>query len=836
MLDANDRRFLFEAMERNSVVLFLGAGFSSSAINLAGNPIPTGAILARDLWAWMDYPGEYAGNGSDLGEIFEACLNSGRPLKDLRSILEQLLITSEMPEWYVVLTKVFWYRIYGTNVDDVLEKAFEASQLDRVVAPRNDYRERDQFLRQTQYIKLNGSLPGDPRQLTFSPRQYARRSAEHDTWYDHFIRDYVFHPTIFVGTELQEPLFWQAIVEREQRGQNPEERPRSFLVAPSVQPPRLSTLASLNIRHISATAEDFFTWLNDEYSFPSQSETLRLVVPEAVEVLDLFASVPGVKEALPEFLSVFPRVPIPTLRSDHPKTYFLGAPPTWQDVAADFDAPRECTAELLEITQEAFAKTAELRLVAVLGAGGSGKSSLLKRIALSLRQSGKQVFYAEGYERPRVADVVTALQAFPEKVYLFIDNAQLMGRRLVELVEALSAESPPPTMVIGSRYNLFERELRELVGKPGLTIFNMPNLTNADIESLVATLEKHRQLGVLEPMSDDERYYEFKVRAGKQILVAMREATRGKGFDDILRSEFGDLEVAEARILYLCAALASAELMDLSQGQWIACAAVSPSDALTLLSRNLKGLLHQSHGSERIVARHPVIAQYILDHVATRAELLIAYKRLLSTLAHDIYGGRGRGKRSWRLFVRLINHASIFDRFTENIDMARSIYDSVSDWFRTDGFFWLQYANLEIEYGEPQYARPHVAHAEGVMPDHDQVLTTKAHLSLRESLTATSLEEATALRLEAEQILDDQLRRIGDDDEYPFHVSLTQRLAWIRRWGPLMKAEQVRDYLEALDDLAADAKDAHPTSRRLQEVASVVRKEYLQTAVPPNEK
>jgi hypothetical protein len=836
VLQENDREFLFRALARNNCVLFTGAGFSAEATNQLGRPIPDAWQLANLLWDWLGFTGAY--DSSPLDELYEAAMNSGRPMTSLRSFLEENLLATSTESWYQVVPRVLWYRIYSTNVDDVLESVFrnagQSSFLRTLAAPIADFEERDQFLRAIQYIKLNGSLPGNPETLTFSPRQYARRTSEHDVWYDHFVRDYVYHPVIFVGTRLREPLFWQAIVSRQKRGDNSEERARSFLVSPSVSPAQIPILASLNIRHVEASGKDFFMWLSETFTFPDRANVLNETVPDAKEILDLTSGVPGAQEAVPEFLTAFNRVPIPSRRSDHRKTFFLGAPPTWQDIGNDFDAPRECSEFILDTVESAWSKR-EIGLIGLLGAGGSGKSTLLRRLGVTLRQAGRHAFLTEGAERPDVSVVRAALEAFQTKSVLLLDNAPLMGRYLSDLALGLSKMSQPPVIVFAARSNLFERQLQLLQRTPNVKLIEVPDLSDADIVQLIETLKVNRQLGRLEPMDEKHRFEEFKIRARKQILVAMREATQGSGFNDIIRSEFSDLETSdptnsEAQSLFLCAALATCEEIDLSRDQWLACASVSPADALGILRRNLRGLLHELSDSRRIAARHPVIAEYIVESVANRSAVVEAYKRLLPALAHDIYTGVGRRGRSWRLFVRLINHVAIYRRFTENIDMARSIYDSVSEWFRRDGFYWLQYANLEIEYGEPRLARPHLAHAEALMPDHEQLLTTQAHLALREAIQAKSLQEAVELRISAEEILSDQIGRVGNEDEYPYHVYLSQGLNWVRRWGVQMEPERHRQLLEDLDTLAGDAGRKHP-SKRIKDVTEAVRREYLSLAV-----
>ncbi len=301
MLKDNDRLYLLESLKNNRCVLFIGAGFSTDALNKFDAPIPDAEGLATILWEWQGLSGGY--DDSPLGEVYESALHSGRPLASLREVLESHLLAVKLAPWYHLVPKFFWMRLYGTNVDNVIELAFARAsagqKLDVVVAQRNDIRDRDQFLGSIQYIKLNGSLPGDPAAITFATRQYARRSAEYDRWYDCFVRDYVFQPTVFVGTELREPLFWQAIESRQKRGDNPEERPRSFLVTPTISPAKEPILDSLNIVHVPASGQQFFNWLQVVYDFPTRAQVLQLVAPEAVE---LFADV-GLQQEYREALA-----------------------------------------------------------------------------------------------------------------------------------------------------------------------------------------------------------------------------------------------------------------------------------------------------------------------------------------------------------------------------------------------------------------------------------------------------------------------------------------------------------------------------------------------------
>lgn len=832
MLDAHSRPFLFRALEANRAILFVGAGFSRDATNRLAQRLPDGKQLAATLWQWIGYAEPY--DGSHLSLVFQAALTSGKSLSSLRQLLEEQLLLGELAEWYSIIPRVLWYRIYGTNADDVIETAYKNahSPLQVISAPRDRFRERDQFLRRAQYIKLNGSLPADPRELTFATMQFAARANMQYDWWRHFVEDYALQPVLFVGSDIDEPLFWQAIAAREVRGANPEERPLSFLVSPSISPVKASVLESFNITHVAATGEQFFEWLGAEFSFPERDTVLSLSAPASAEVLLRAGHNTRLMEAFAAFVSAFPPVPRPSAIAGRPKFFLLGAPPTWEDIAAELDAPREVNQTLQARIEEMLAIRDRLGVIAVLGEGGAGKSTIMRRVALTLRLAGHDVFYSDGAERPDVRAVADAVSALPRRPILFIDNAAVLAAELPRILEKLASLDRPPLVIFASRFIPFEQRLRSLLIGHELTELEVPTLTDSDIGSVIATLARHNQLGKLLPMSSDDRRYEFRQRARKQILVAMREATEGKGFNEIIESEYRELSEFEARVLFLCAALGTRTLVDLSERLWFDCAEVPPSEALRILRRDLRGMAHiypLQAGERLVAARHPVIAERILTVTAGRGDVLEAYKRVLLALARAIYPGVGRRGRAWRLFVRLINHQSIFEQFGEDVDRARAVYELTSSAFSNDGHFWLQYANLEIDHGEAENARPLLANAEGLLGETSLVLNTRAHMMLREALVASNYEEALVLRRDAEDILLSQMDRVTSDDEYPFHVYLTHLLNWIRAWNHDQPERKKRE-LEDLMQSAKSAIERMPRNRKLQGIYEAIFREYLITA------
>lgn len=835
LIGPNERAHLLSAMASNRCVLFTGAGFSRSAANTHGE-LSDAVGLAKRLWEFARLPNTY--DGTALHVVYQAVLQSGIELGTLGAFLESHLLATDVPPYYDTMAKVFWRRIYTTNADNVVETVFRrngghgAPGLDVRVAPRHEYADRDQLLGRIQYVKLHGSIPGDPRDLTFGTIEFAKRASSRQDWWDHFVRDYVFNPTLFIGTQLDEPLFWQALTVRGPRGDNPEERPGSYLVSPSISPAKAVLLAGLNVTHVPATAQEFFDWLAREFTFPDRLAVLGAANPEAAMLfgpdqgdrtgarIDLFAGL----------LDAFERPVLGVPKAGHSARGFLrGAPPTWADLAVRADAPREFMGSAKAAVLDALSRAGEPSVVALLGEGGSGKSTALRRLAVSLATEGVQTFFSDGASRPDVGSAVAALDRLGAKACLVVDNAALFGPALAELVTRVKTMRLPPVVVIGSRYIPFEQRIRDVLAGGQFVEFDIPPLTDSDIREILLVLDQHNQLGHLIDLSPDDRRYEFKQRARKQLLVAMREATEGRGFDEIIQSEFSELKEREPRILFLCAALATAALVDLTEPQLFGCAEAPPAEVLRIMRRDLRGMLHESDRFGLVAARHPVIADYILSNVAGKEEVMEAYRRVLVSIARDIFPGAGRRTRSWRLFVRLVNHTAVYERFGEDIDHARGVYELTSDAFARDGHFWLQYANLEIDHGRAANARPLIANAEGLLGQTDLVEHTRAHMMLREALTVGSFDEAKQLRIDAEQILRHQMNAAAADDEYPAHIFLTHMLGWVRAWAP--DRDSKKRELEVLIQLAREACKTMPRNTKLKGVYDALSREYLGLAV-----
>ena len=112
-------------------LLFTGAGFSFGAKNASGNQIPLGNTLIDEIKKKLLKSSNWS--------LEEAAEELFRSLKadGYTDYLKQQFICNQIAPYHESYAKLPWMRIYTTNFDDVIEKAYEGQGKDRNSATPN---------------------------------------------------------------------------------------------------------------------------------------------------------------------------------------------------------------------------------------------------------------------------------------------------------------------------------------------------------------------------------------------------------------------------------------------------------------------------------------------------------------------------------------------------------------------------------------------------------------------------------------------------------------------------------------------------------------------------
>jgi hypothetical protein len=559
-IDKNWISHLRTQFERARPILFTGAGFSFGAKNILDEGIPSVSTLRSRLWE-LCFPGTSVEDGSSLQDLYEHAHRRNRT--KLSELLKGLFTVQadSLADWYRLVFEMPWQRCYTLNIDNLEEAASTKFDLPRRIAPISGtsvvYEGQVSVDGKgvLEFVHLNGALSDVPDNITFSRTQYAERLARPDPIYLRFAADLLTSPVIFVGTSLDEPPLWQHLTLRLSRGgrDHRELRHRSYLVTPTLDRARSALLAEFNVEHIPMGAEEFAL------------RVLADLQPAAREGLIYLSSASKTEPEDSRLHEVAELATKPNAQNE----FLLGNEPIWADIQANRAISRECDEALYATVTKTLREDSVHGLHIVTGTAGSGKSASLMRLCLRLSAEGVRVGWVDRYANLSPRQIRSSMRAENAPPVLAIDDVDIYGPDVANWLRDLVLSDRKPLVIAATRSGKVDRIFSPIVLK-GVrkeeTV--MPHLADTDISSLLKLLERENRLGVLTGKPRDEQEHSFREQAGRQLLVAMIQATSGRKFEEKALKELLDLEPESQRI-YSLLALASSYRFGLTRDEII---------------------------------------------------------------------------------------------------------------------------------------------------------------------------------------------------------------------------------------------------------------------------
>jgi hypothetical protein len=298
-----------------------------------------------------------------------------------------------------------------------------------------------------------------------------------------------------------------------ERGSN-ELRPGSYLVTPHLPAARRAILDDLNIDWVQMDQETFA----NEILAPLTQERDR-----GLSALDARRNDKTSSKALASLadLRTEPQNDLPD--------FLLGREPTWADLTDGFAVVRE-----FENGLKSEIDLAAPRVVAITGTAGVGKSTTLKRLALQYQAEGKEVVVLSlesGVSLNSVRRSIT--QRHPG--ILVIDDVDVLGSSAPGFVTDIADQNMETLILMclrSTRYEALGIEEWLIEHDVMFQQHTVPSLEDKDIDLLLDALDAANRLGRLKGMSDNERRQVLRHECGRQLLVAMIEATSGADVRD----------------------------------------------------------------------------------------------------------------------------------------------------------------------------------------------------------------------------------------------------------------------------------------------------------------
>ena len=340
-------------------------------------------------------------------------------------------------------------------------------------------------------------------------------------------------------------------------------------------------------------------------------------------------------------------------------------------------------------------------------------------------------------------------------------------------------------------------------------------------------LGRENRLGLLRGMSRRDQCHAFREQSGRQLLVAMIKATSGKDLQEKAVLEFNELETA-ARRIYGIVCLASAHRIGLFREEVVFGSGDTSNGSLNELDNLIRRHLLRVGADRMIHTRHRVIAELVRDELQRTGEAKVLISGLAQIGASKVTPTMPRNTRPWRILRAMINHD--FLNRALGLEVARNIYGDLEEIVNWDYHYWLQRGSLEVEAGDLALAQNFLDQAKGLAPSDRYVDTERAYLWFAQAISEPATEGSRTLASDAELLLKQLIAGYGGEDPYPIHVMGSQGMAWSRRAFP--SAPERGQYLYSLVGVLQSGAAKHPRDEGLRQLLADLKKEYLEIAVP----
>ncbi|WP_177337726.1 SIR2 family NAD-dependent protein deacylase [Klebsiella quasipneumoniae] len=548
--------YLIDQIMGGKAILFLGAGASLGTESEDGKFKGLSGNGLRDLICDTFLSGKSKGrNLSYVGAVTKD-LAGMTPVQELIKKHTNDLMPSEGHE---LITRFRWKAIATTNYDELVEKSYKANQnapqtLKRVIGDNDDIQSILSDEKSVPLLKLHGCISrinDHNLPLILSSHDYHKYKLNRVSLFSTLKELAYSHTIVFCGYSISDENVRDLIFDV---SAVTNERPKYILVDPSLEKQDIMYWASNRFECLPLTFVEFMKKLSEYLSFPSS--VLGVLIPEKTTTISKFiASHDRPSDNLNQYIEreLYHVHAGLTSESIEPHNFYRGNSRGFSWLMNDYDVPREIIDTILEDTVFDIQNSEKQKSLffVVKGYAGSGKSVCLKRTAWEIGVTyNKPTFFLNDGAELRKELIFEISLLIKERIYVFIDDILDFGDKSLELIKESKKNNYPITFITSGRTNewnsqgeLFEQEVN--------SSFDLLDLNNNEVESLLSKLTRYNCLGYLGTLAVPERFSYLKSKLNNQLLVALHEATEGKTFEEIIIDEYDNIYPLEAKVAYL---------------------------------------------------------------------------------------------------------------------------------------------------------------------------------------------------------------------------------------------------------------------------------------------
>ena len=486
----------------------------------------------------------------DLAKVSQAVeLDKGR--KALELYLHNRFADFQPDDTFRWLSALRWKAIYTTNYDSCIERAYELNphplQNPISISISSDIVEFDPRLEIPIY-HLHGKLYGvEKPRIVITENDYARFRERRRMLFELLKLQFATSTILYLGYSNRDPN-WKLVHTEMMTEFYPSIPPYAFRVSPGTDPVDVKILKNDNIETIDSDLEGLVTGLKESFkdeTFESDSlKNVRLRLPS--ELKEAFDENPA---SITRLISSWDFVNAARF-DERPNVgdFLRGDKPNWSLVGAREHIERDIEEPVYEgMLDWLTSQKRRADVFILLGSAGYGVTTLLMSLAAKLvEENAAAIFMLKPGAEIIEGDVEYACSVFKD-VFFFVDNASEKSSTVKTILNRLRERRAVALFILGERKNEWRQGHSRLFGKE----HEIEPLSDPEIYRLIDCLGRNGELNTLKDLPQDLQFAAIKKSYEKELLVALREATEGLGFDAIIEDEFRNIKVDKAQLLYL---------------------------------------------------------------------------------------------------------------------------------------------------------------------------------------------------------------------------------------------------------------------------------------------
>jgi len=775
------QQYLKDQILEGNVVLFLGSGASLDAKHKDGRNPPTATQLG-ELLSDKFLGGKY--RTAPLTQIAEYAI-AVADVVAVQQHVRTLLLDFEPTDAHKLVAKFRWRAIATTNYDMILEKSYENNKnAVQTLAPLVDGNDRiDELMRDISavaYLKVHGCItrvtnPDCP--LILAPDQYANYRQGRETLWRHLEGIGCDRPIVFVGSSLNDVNLRHVLL---QISKLVPVHPRYYLISPSVDDTIKQVWEKHHTTAIKGTFSEFMTFIDAELKSPFRAvprpPTTGHPIAERFAVAN--ASLSATAQQFFELDADYVR----SIKSEQmdPRNFYRGFSGDWSPIEQNLDVRRELTDTILSdyFLDQKTDHLDRMELVVIKAEAGAGKSVLLRRIAWDAAHDYNCLcIHIKPHGVISSAAIQELIALCKERIYIFVDRLSQRVREILSLAQSLGNDGRLVTIIGSERVNEWNVSCSALETLVSDT-YTLRYLSEKEIDALLEKLQSNQALGTLASATREHQRRAFVERAGRQLLVALHEATLGLPFEEIIEDEYKNISPREAQQIYLTVCTLNRLGVPVRAGLISRVHGISfdnfKQNFFAPLARIVETGDDPISRDHVYMARHTHIAEIVFDRAfSTQEDRYNEYVSILNHINIDYSPDR-------RAFRGLMRGRTILDLFA-NHELASKLFDLAHQASESDFHLLQQEAIYELNRpdGNLKEALNLLTLAKELAPYDKSVQHSLAEYYVKAADHARSDLEKKALRDEAIKICN-ELRKKGAENAYPFHTLVKLEIAQLR--------------------------------------------------------